>query len=64
MAEDYGVSLKITADTSDLDKIPQKVEATRKEIAQPVEQTVEAKVEKPAPVKVPVEKPAPVKVEA
>ena len=62
MAEDYGVSLKITADTSDLDKIPKKVEATRKEIAQPVAQTVEAKVEQPAPVKVPVEQPAPVKV--
>ena len=41
MAEDYGVSLKITADTSDLDQIPQKVEATRKEIEQPVAQTVE-----------------------
>ena len=62
MAEDYGVSLKITADTSDLDKIQQKVEATRKEIERPVEQTVEAKVEQPAPVKVPVEQPAPVKV--
>ena len=45
MAEDYGVSLKITADTSDLDKIPQKVEATRKEIEQPVEQTVVEKRE-------------------
>ena len=44
MAEDYGVSLKITADTSDLDQIPQKVEATRKEIEKPVEQ--------PAPVKI------------
>ena len=44
MAEDYGVSLKLTADTSDLDKIPQKVEETRKEIEQPVAQTVEAKV--------------------
>ena len=44
MAEDYGVSLKITADTSDIDKIPQKVEATRKEIEKPVAQTVEAKV--------------------
>ena len=53
MAEDYGVSLKITADTSDLDKIPQKVEATRKEIEKPVAQTI--KVEPPAPVKVPVE---------
>ena len=52
MAEDYGVSLKITADTSELDKIPQKVEQTRKEIEQPVAQTVEAKVEKPAPVKI------------
>ena len=41
MAEDYGVSLKITADTSDLDQIPQKVEASRKEIERPVEQTVE-----------------------
>ena len=40
MAEDYGVSLKITADTSDLDKLPQKVEQTRKEIEKPVEQTV------------------------
>ena len=49
MAEDYGVSLKITADTSDLDKIPQKVEETRKEIAQPVEQTVvEKRVVEPA----------------
>ena len=45
MAEDYGVSLKITADTSDLDKIPQKVEATRKEIEKPVEQTVVEKRE-------------------
>ena len=77
MAEDYGVSLKITADTSDLDKIPQKVEETRKEIAQPVEQTVEVREkhvveeqgrERPAPaertetVKVNVEQPAPVKV--
>ncbi len=44
MAEDYGVSLKITADTSDLEKIPQKVEETRKEIEKPVEQ--------PAPVKI------------
>lgn len=52
MAEDYGVSLKITADTSDLDKIPQKVEETRKEIEQPVAQTVEAKVEQPKPVKI------------
>ena len=52
MAEDYGVSLKITADTSDLDKIPQKVEATRKEIEKPVAQTIEAKVEQPAPVKI------------
>ena len=62
MAEDYGVSLKITADTSDLEKIPQKVEETRKEIEKPVEQTDETKVEQPAPVTVPVEQPAPVKV--
>ena len=44
MAEDYGVSLKITADTSDLDKIPQKVDETKAKIEQPVAQTVEAKV--------------------
>ena len=62
MAEDYGVSLKITADTSDLDKVQQKVDETQKKIERPVEQTVEAKVEQPAPVKVPVEQPAPVKV--
>ena len=62
MAEDYGFSLKITADTSDLDKIPQKVEATRKEIAQPVEQTVVEKREQPAPAKVNVEQPEPVTV--
>lgn len=62
MAEDYGVALKITADTSDLEKIPQKVEETCKEIEKPVEQTVETKVEQPAPVTVPVEQPAPVKV--
>lgn len=73
MAEDYGVSLKITADTSDLDRIPQKVEATRKEIEKPVEQTVEvterrktaAPVKHPAEtVKVNVEQPAPVKITA
>ena len=50
MAEDYGVSLKITADTSDLDKVPQNVEATRKEIERPVEQTVVEKREPAAPV--------------
>ena len=54
MAEDYGVSLKITADTSDLDKIPQKVDETQKKIERPVEQ--------PAPVKVNVEQPEPVTV--
>ena len=49
MTEDYGVSLKITADTSDLDIIPQKIEATRKEIEQPVAQTVvEKRVVEPA----------------
>lgn len=73
MAEDYGVSLKITADTSDLDQIPQKVEETRKEIEKPVEQTVAvterrepaAPVEHPAEtVKVNVEQPAPVKITA
>ena len=73
MAEDYGVSLKITADTSDLEKIPQKVEETRKEIEKPVEQTVAvterrepaAPVEHPAEtVKVNVEQPAPVKITA
>ena len=56
MAEDYGVSLKITADTSDLDKIPQKVEETRKEIEQPVEQTV--KVNEQREPAAPVEHPA------
>lgn len=73
MAEDYGVALKITADTSDLEKIPQKVEETRKEIEKPVEQTVAvterrepaAPVEHPAEtVKVNVEQPAPVKITA
>lgn len=73
MAEDYGVSLKITADTSDLEKIPQKVEETRKEIEKPVEQTVvvteqrkpAAPVEHPAEtVKVNVEQPKPIKVTA
>lgn len=73
MAEDYGVALKITADTSDLEKIPQKVEETCKEIEKPVEQTVAvterrepaAPVEHPAEtVKVNVEQPAPVKITA
>lgn len=73
MAEDYGVALKITADTSDVEKIPQKVEETRKEIEKPVEQTVAvterrepaAPVEHPAEtVKVNVEQPAPVKITA
>ena len=62
MAEDYRVSLKITADTSDLDKIPQKVDETKAKIEQPVAQTVEVKVEQPKPVKVPVDQPKPVKV--
>ena len=52
MSEDYGVSLKITADTSDLDKIQQKVEETKAKIEQPVEQTVEVKVKQPKPVKI------------
>lgn len=36
MAEDYGVTLKITADTSDLDKVQQKSAAVKNEIERPV----------------------------
>ena len=63
MAEDYGVSLKITADTSDLDNVEKQVDKTQKKIEQPVEQPIEVKVKQPEPVTVKVSQdPDPLKI--
>lgn len=63
MAEDYGVSLKITADTSDLANVEKQVDKTQKKIEQPVEQPIEVKVKQPEPVTVKVlQDPDPLKV--
>lgn len=63
MAEDYGVSLKITADTSDLDNVEKQVDKTQNKIEQPVEQPIEVKVKQPEPVTVKVSQdPDPLKI--
>ena len=63
MAEDYGVSLKITADTSDLANVEKQVDKTQKKIEQPVEQPIEVKVKQPEPVTVKVaQDPDPLKI--
>ena len=71
MAEDYGVSLKITADTSGLDKVQQKADETKAKIEQPVKVNVEqpepvtVKVSQdPDPLKIKVELPDPSEIEA
>lgn len=63
MAEDYGVALKITADTSDLDNVEKQVDKTQQKIEQPVEQPIEVKVKQPEPVTVKVSQdPDPLKI--
>ena len=56
MAEDYGVSLKITADTSDLDKVEQKVE-TIKDRVESTKSKSEVEVEEVRKPAAPVEHP-------
>ena len=57
MAEDYGVSLKITADTSDLERVPQKVEAVSARVAETKAKS-EVEVEEVREPAAPVEHPA------